>query len=68
MIKIADKGSAVLIRDNTNYVAETERQLSEVRFYKTIEQDPITEFSSQTMSVLKTMHNDFNIDKIHSNI
>ncbi|XP_071176278.1 uncharacterized protein [Mytilus edulis] len=62
-IKPADKGSAVVIIDKANYIAEAERQLSDERFYKKLDYDPTSEFSSKIITALQTMHNDGHIDE-----
>ncbi|XP_063411202.1 uncharacterized protein LOC134694136 [Mytilus trossulus] len=63
VIKPADKGSAVVIMDKANYIAEAERQLSDERFYKKLDYDPTSEFSSKIITALQTMHNDGHIDE-----
>ena len=58
VIKPADKGSAVVIMDKANYIAEAVRQLSDERFYY----DPTSEFSSKIITALQTMYDDGHID------
>ncbi|XP_063406271.1 uncharacterized protein LOC134690225 [Mytilus trossulus] len=49
--------------DKANYIAEAERQLSDERFYKKLDYDPTSEFSSKIITALQTMHNDGHIDE-----
>ncbi|XP_071124035.1 uncharacterized protein [Mytilus edulis] len=63
VIKPADKGSAVVIMDKANYIAEAVRQLSDERFYKKLDYDPTSEFSSKIITALQTMYNDGHIDE-----
>ena len=45
IIKPADKGSAVVVMDKSDYLEEAERQLSDTRFYKKLTSDPTPKFS-----------------------
>ncbi|XP_063448501.1 uncharacterized protein LOC134728033 [Mytilus trossulus] len=59
VIKPADKGSAVVIMDKANYIAEAVRQLSDERFYQKLDYDP----TSKIITALQTIYNDGHIDE-----
>ena len=47
VIKPADKGSAVVVMDKSDYIQEAERQLSDNRFYKKLDSDPTVDFTQK---------------------
>ena len=47
IIKPADKGSAVVVMDKTTYLQETERQLSDGRFYEKLDSDTTVDFTQK---------------------
>ncbi|XP_071161127.1 uncharacterized protein [Mytilus edulis] len=55
VIKPADKGSAVVVMDKSNYVQEAIRQLDDDRFYKKLNSDPTLQFSEEITECLKEM-------------
>ena len=44
MIKKADKGSAVVIMNRDDNIAETERQLIDSKFYEKLDENPHEQF------------------------
>lgn len=61
VIKPADKGGAIVIQNNADYVRECERQLSDLDFYKKLSGDPTPMFKHKIYSALDFM---FQIGKI----
>ncbi|XP_071153486.1 uncharacterized protein [Mytilus edulis] len=55
VIKPADKGSAVVVMDKSNYVQEAIRQLDDDRFYRKLNSDPTLQFSEEITECLKEM-------------
>ncbi|XP_071145419.1 uncharacterized protein [Mytilus edulis] len=49
--------------DKANYIAEAVRQLSDERFYKKLDYDPTSEFSSKIITALQTMYYECHIDE-----
>jgi hypothetical protein len=47
MAKERDKGSAVVVMENVDYLEEENRQLTDERFYKKLDSDPTKEFSTR---------------------
>ncbi|XP_063398914.1 uncharacterized protein LOC134683533 [Mytilus trossulus] len=62
VIKQADKGSAVVVINKTDYIEEGNRQLSNTKFYKHLESDPTKEISKQINEVLSDMNSKKHID------
>ena len=63
VIKPTDKGSAVVVMDNVDYLEEENRQLTDERFYKKLDSDPMEEFSTKITQELKIMKENSHIDK-----
>ena len=63
IIKPADKGSAVVVMNKTDYIAEANRQLSDDRFYKKLSYDPTAEHTEKVKSLLKEMIDGEEIDE-----
>ena len=57
VIKKADKGSAVVIMNTTDYLREGYRQLSDRNFYVKIREDPTEQISQKICKVLTEMKN-----------
>lgn len=57
VIKQADKGSAIVIMDRTNYIKEADRQLSNPTFYKEIPQPIFKETAKTFARILKELEN-----------
>ena len=57
VIKKADKGSAVVIMNTTDYLREGYRQLSDPNFYNKIREDPTEKISDNICKVLTEMRN-----------
>ena len=57
VIKKADKGSAVVIMNTTDYLREGHRQLSDPNFYTKIREDPTEKISDKICKVLTQMKN-----------
>ena len=55
VIKPADKGSAVVVMDRDHYISEAERQLSDTKFYKALDNDPTHEFQRKVTTTLTKM-------------
>jgi hypothetical protein len=53
VIKPADKGSAVVIMDTDKYIAEAHRQLSDKRFYQSLDHDPTLENAEKVTELLQ---------------
>jgi hypothetical protein len=54
-IKKADKGSAVVVMNTTDYIAEAERQLLNSGAYQHLDHDPTAEYCKEIQRVLDTM-------------
>ena len=50
VIKEADKGSAVVVWDREDYVAEANRQLSNLEVYEALDRDPTVELEAEVMN------------------
>ena len=57
VIKPADKGSAVVVRDKEHYISEAERKLGDRQFYKPWDYDPKLEFQSKVTKTLNKLLN-----------
>ena len=57
VIKKADKGSAVVVMQTTNYLWEGYRQLSDKEFYTKLKEDPTLDISEKICKVLTEMKN-----------
>ena len=57
VIKKADKGSAVVIMNTTDYLREGYRQLSDRNLYVKIREDPTEQISDKICKVLTEMKN-----------
>ena len=55
IIKPADKGGAVVVWSRPLYDAETDRQLSDSRFYECLDHDPVKEYQHVIKSAVKQM-------------
>ena len=55
VIKKADKGGAIVIQNRTDYIAEGERQLSDGKFYRALDQDPTLEHNVKIKNQLDMM-------------
>ena len=53
IIKLADKGSSVVVMDKSAYIREAERQFSDDRFYNKLDKDPTKQFSDEITNELK---------------
>ena len=62
-IKPADKGSAVIIMNTTDYIAEATRQLSDPKFYKQVGTDLTDTHNDYVYSVLNKMLDKGEIDE-----
>jgi len=45
-----------VVMDKTTYLQEAERQLSDCRFYKKLDSDPILDFTQKIKRALEAMH------------
>lgn len=63
IIKPADKGSAVVVMDKSDYIREAERQLTDEKFYKKLDSDPTDNFAKIISKTLTSMHKKGHIDK-----
>ena len=63
VIKSADKGSAIVVMDKVNYLEETNKQLTDERFYKKLDSNSTEEFSTKITQELKIMKQNSHIDK-----
>ena len=63
VIKQTDKGSAVVVIDNVDYLEEANRQLTDERFYKKMDSNPTKEFSTRITQELKNYEENSHIDK-----
>ena len=63
VIKPADKCSAVVVMDKVDYLEEANRQMTDERFYKTLDTDHTEEFSTKITQELKIMKENSHIDK-----
>ena len=62
-IKPADKGSAVVILNTTDYIAEATTQLNNPKFYKKMDHDPTQDHHLEVQKVLKEMLDREEIDQ-----
>ena len=53
VIKLADKGSGVVIMNTQDYVREAQRQLSDTNFYEKLDSDPTEIFSMEIDNFLQ---------------
>ena len=53
VIKEADKGSAIVIMDTTDYLIECHRQLNDTKYYKPVKKDPTTKFDKKVTEVVR---------------
>jgi hypothetical protein len=63
MAKERDKGSAVVVMENEDYLEEENRQLTDERFYKKLDSDPTKEFSTRITQELTIMKENSHIAK-----
>jgi hypothetical protein len=54
MIKKADKGSAIVVMNTSDYITETERQLSNSKAYKRLTEDPTEQYCKEILSIFDT--------------
>ena len=64
-IKKADKGSAVVLMDKTDYIKEAERQLSDTNFYVSTSEDLTQQHSDKVREVLDRMWDNNEIEGDH---
>ena len=57
VIKLADKGGAIVIQDKTNYIVECQHQLSNETHYQELDYDPTTDLNNKILKTLKTAVN-----------
>ena len=62
IIKPADKGSAVVIWDRLDYLREGYRQLSDPKFYQTLDHNPTQSFSRLVSNTIEDMFQNGEID------
>ena len=55
IIKLADKGSGIVIWDRSVYLLESQRQLSEQQVHEKIEQSPLEKVTNRIKTKLKQM-------------
>ena len=55
IIKKADKGSAVMVMNTTDYLREGYRQLQDTNFYQKLDKDPTPELSEKICKILTEM-------------
>ena len=55
VIKPADKGGAVCVWDKTMYIKEAEKQLSDTRFYRKLDQDITNSIQKELVREIKSM-------------
>ena len=67
IIKPADKDSAAVVMDKSAYIRETERPLSDDRFYNKPDKDPTKQFSNEITNELNNMYDYGYIDEKLSN-
>jgi hypothetical protein len=63
VIKLTDKGSAVVVMDKVDYLEEANRQLTDGRFYKKLDSDPTEEFRTKITRELTIMKENSHIHK-----
>ena len=63
MAKERDKGSAVVVMENVDYLEEANRQLTNERFYKKLDTDPTKEVSTRITQELTIMKENSHIAK-----
>lgn len=63
VIKPADKGGAIVIQNNVDYVQECERQLSDSDFYEKLSGDPTQMFKNKIHTTLYLMFQNGEITK-----
>ena len=56
MIKEADKGSAIVIMDTEEYIAECHRQLDDTTYYHRLKKDPTAKFARKVTLAVKEAH------------
>ena len=57
VIKKADKGSAVVVMNTTDYLREGYRQLNDTKFYTKLDHDPTQKIGQKITDTLTKMHN-----------
>ena len=55
VIKKADKGGAIVIQNREDYIKEGERQLSDEKFYRKLDDDPTSEHNEKVKTQLDLM-------------
>ncbi len=63
IIKPADKGSAVVVLNKKDYIAEGIRQLSDTKFYKKRDMDPTDVFNDNVKHLVEQLHKDGEISE-----
>ncbi|CAJ0961150.1 unnamed protein product [Ranitomeya imitator] len=63
VIKLADKGGAIVIMDRTDYLEEAHRQLSDVEVYKVISHNPLDTIVRKIKTLLEVHEHEGTIDK-----
>ena len=54
-IKKADKGSAIVVMNTSDYIREAERQLSNTKAYKKLDEDPSAKYCREIQTLLDSM-------------
>ena len=57
MLKKADKGSAVVVMNTTDYLREGYRQLNDPKFYTKLDHDPTQRIGQKITDTLTKMYN-----------
>jgi hypothetical protein len=63
VIKMADKGSATVVLNRTDYLREGYKHLSDTKAYKVLEHDPTEEFRREINNVIEDMYQSGELDQ-----
>ena len=63
IIKPADKGSAVVLLNKSDYISEAKRQLDDTKFYSRVDTDLTQEHFSKVKEIISQMYTNEQIDK-----
>ncbi|CAH2273976.1 Hypothetical predicted protein [Pelobates cultripes] len=61
-IKPADKGGAVVIMNTKGYIKEGDRQLSDDKYYRKLNEDPTKEYTSQLRELIKSFPENLHLE------
>ncbi|CAH2300453.1 Hypothetical predicted protein, partial [Pelobates cultripes] len=61
-IKPADKGGAVVIMNTQDYIKEGDRQLSDDKYYRKLNEDPTKEYTSQLRELIKSFPENLHLE------